>query len=153
MYDQLAFEKLKHFLETNPASVTAIKNLSTKAEVGVVINDHNECVYYKSKDGKPSFERRRPQNPDLVFYLSPEAIENLVASPHQTMADVAISITKNYLAGSVRLRISGSLVNVFTRGYLNVLATGGSEYMRFLSLHGLTNAAKIKDFIIKLSRR
>lgn len=153
MYDQQAFEKLKTFLETHPASLEAVKSLSTKAEVGVVINDHNECVFFKSKDGKPCFERKRFKNPDFVFFLSPEAIESLVSGPRGSMADIAINITKNYLAGTIKIRLSGSLINIFTRGYLGLITSGGSEYMRFLSMHGLTNAMKIKDFILKLSKR
>jgi hypothetical protein len=47
MYDQQAFDSLKRFLESHPVSHKAAQFLKKGVDVGVVINDHNECSYFK----------------------------------------------------------------------------------------------------------
>lgn len=149
MNDQQAFEKLKLFFETQPTSLEASSYLKSGTEVGVIIGDTVECVFFRDEGGKPHFERRPAENADFIFTFSPDAIENLVAGEYSTMADVAINITKNFLAGTVKFNFVGAPTNVLTRGYLNVLKAGGVEYTKFLSSLGLPAISKITAFLFK----
>ncbi len=150
MYDQQAFEQLKSFFETNPVSREAAAPLSSKVEIGVTINEHTQCVFFKDASGAPKFEKRAPVDPDVIFFLTPEAVESLINGPHHSIGELGISITKNYLAGSVKIKVVGSILNLLTRGYLGILKAGGMEYTKFLATHGITNLSKIKSLIQKL---
>ncbi len=124
MYDQQAFDKLKNFFESHSASLAAAKLLKPNVDVGVVINQHNECAFFKDTAGKPHFERRRAEDPDVIFYLTPEAVESLVHGPHGTISEVAVNVTKNYLAGTIKVKIAGPLPNLIIRGYMDILRAG-----------------------------
>ena len=136
MQDQQAFEKLKNFFETHPASLEASKQLKNGTEVGVVLNENIDCAFVKDPSGITSFQMRKAVKPDFIFYFSPEALENLVSGNYKTMADVAIQITKNYLAGTVRFKFVGSPLHLLTKGYLKIVKAAGFEYTKFLSSHG-----------------
>ena len=101
MYDQQAFEQLKSFFENKSVSQEAAAPLSSKVEIGIIINQHNECVFHKDKSGHARFEKRAAVNPDVIFYLSPEAIESLVNGPHATIGEVGIDQTTVINNGNV----------------------------------------------------
>lgn len=127
----------------------AVQFLKKEVDVGVVINDHNECSYFKGEDGKPHFERRRASDPDLTFFLSPEAIQSLVDAPHSTLADVVKSVAQNYLLGSIQVRFSGPLPNLVLRGYMGILRASGIENLKILQNLGRPALTKILKFIRK----
>lgn len=151
MSDQQAFIKLKDFFENRPICADAAEPLRSKVEIGIVINNNLKCAFFKS-DGSPKFEQREAVNPDVIFYLSPEAIENLLATEATDIADLGISIAKAYLSGSIKIKVEGSMIAMLTNGYLGILKKGGTKFLTYLGSHGVSGISKMKDVFQKLRK-
>ena len=147
MADQQAFELLKEFFEHRPVCARAAAPLSSKVEIGIVINKNIECAFFRGPDNKPRFEARPAKSPDVVFFIQPDAVKQLVAVESDDIGEFGIHIAKLYLAGTVRFKVHGSLISFVTGGYIGVLKEGGSSFMKFLAQHGLVGLTKIKDFV------
>lgn len=152
MSDQQAFERLKEFFETRPACVVAADPLRQNVEIGFVINEAIQCAFFKD-DQKPRFEKRPAKNPDVMFYIQPDAIETLVNNPSDDIGELGIAIAKCYLAGTVRIKVTGGMISLLTNGYLGVIKSGGLSFAKFLAGHGVTGLGKIKDVIQNLRKK
>lgn len=144
MSDQQAFEKLKDFFENRPVCVKAADPLRKNVEIGIVINNHLDCAFFKEGD-QPRFAQRAANNPDVIFYISPDGVESLVSHPSNDIAELGIHIAKAYLAKTVKIKIQGSMLKLLTNGYLGVIKGGGVAFTRFLAAHGVSGLSKIKD--------
>ena len=149
MSDQQAFEKLKEFFETRNACALAADPLRAGVEIGIVINNTLQCSFFK-ENSKPRFEQRPAQKPDVVFYINPDAVESLVNNPSDDIGEFGIAIAKNYLAGTVKIKVTGGMISLLTNGYLGVIKSGGLSFAKFLGGHGVTGLSKIKDVIQNL---
>jgi hypothetical protein len=146
MSDQQAFEELKDFFENRKVSRLAADPLAGHVEIGIVINDRFPCAFFKDGDN-PKFEARDAKKPDVIFYVKPEAVKSLVQTETEDIGELGIVILKNYLAGSVRIKVKGSMINLLTKGYLGVIKAGGFSFAKFLTSHGISGLGKIKDVI------
>jgi hypothetical protein len=146
MTDQQVFEQLKDFFENRTACRLASEPLGKNVEIGIVINDKTECAFFK-KDGVPKFEMRPAKSPDVIFYLGPDAVAPIVNSETDDVGELGIVIAKQYLAGTVKMKVKGSMFSLLTNGYLGVIKAGGMSFAKFLGSHGLSGLGKIKDFI------
>jgi hypothetical protein len=151
MDDQQAFEQLKEFFENKPACREACGPLRKNVEIGIVLNDRFNCVFFKENE-EPRFEAREAKNPDVIFYMKPEAVKSLIENPSDDVGELGITIAKNYLAGSVKIKIKGSMISLLTNGYLGVIKSGGMSFGKFLASHGISGLGKIKDFISSIRK-
>ena len=152
MSDQQAFEELKEFFENREVSHRAADPLRKGVEIGIILNDRLQCTFFK-EDDKPKFESRPAKNPDVVFYMKPEAVRSLIDNPSDDIGELGITIVKNYLAGSIRLKVTGSMMSLLTNGYLGVIKSGGVSFTKFLAGHGISGLGKIKDVIQALRKK
>ena len=152
MSDQQAFERLKEFFETRPAAAAASEPLGKDVEIGVVINDGVQCAFFK-ENNKPKFEMRQAVKADVVFYINPDAVETLTSHPSEDIGELGITVVKCYLAGTVRIKVTGGMINLLTRGYLGVIKAGGMSFAKFLASHGVSGLGKIKDVIQNLRKK
>jgi len=149
MSDQQAFDKLKDFFENRAVCAKAADPLSRDVEIGFVISRKVTAAFFKD-GGKPRFEMRPAKNPDVIFHISPEAVDRLVNDPSEEIADLGINIAKSYLAGLVKIKVPGSVMALLTRGYIGVIRAGGLSFGKFMAGHGITGLSKIKELIQKL---
>lgn len=152
MSDQQAFEQLKDFFENRPVCVRAADSLRKSVEIGVVINDVLHCTFFKEND-QPKFEMREPKKPDVIFYMSPDAIQNLVSTESEEVGELGIVVVKSYLAGTIKMKVTGSMISLLTNGYLGVIKSGGMSFAKFLGSHGISGLGKIKEVIEKLRKQ
>ncbi len=152
MSDQQAFESLRAFFEERPICASASDSLSQSVEIGVVINGNLECVFHK-ENGRPRFSQRPASKPDVVFHLNQNSIESLVNDKTGEIGELGINIVKSYLAGDIKIRVVGSMINLLTQGYLGVIKAGGISFAKFLASHGVNGLGKIKDVIQGLKSR
>ena len=146
MATQTAFEKLKIFLESKPASQKAVVHLKKKVEVGVVIGNQIECAYF-NRDGNPVLEERPAKAPDVIFFLKPEAVEILCKNSGEDVGEFGVAVLKEYLAGGVRIKVPGNLLAITMNGYLGVVKEGGITFTKFLALHGVSSLSKIASIV------
>ncbi len=151
MSDQQAFEELKVFFENRAVCRQAADSLRQNVEIGIVINESLQCTFFKEGEN-PRFEARQAKKPDVVFYMKPEAIKSLTESTSDDIGEIGITVTKNYLAGSIRINVKGSMISLLTNGYLGVIKSGGLSFAKFLASHGVTGLGKIKDVIQHLRK-
>lgn len=144
----MQFENIQKFLETKPASKTLMSYLDSKAEIGIVIGNTLECSYFK-QDGQPKFEKRKPHSPDVVFHFTPEATETLLKTNGNELSDLVADVAKLYLAGSVKIRLPGSLPALLIRGYARIIKSCHAQLLALLKDHGVNNL-KILSLFEKL---
>lgn len=141
MSELSAFERLKNFLETKPASQKAVKHLRNGVEIGLVIGHQIECAYFH-ENGIPKLEKRPAKNPDVIFFIKPETVDILTEHPGEDVGDFGISVLKEYLAGGVRIKAPGNILGLTMNGYLGIMKEGGPTFGKFLASKGVTGLSK-----------
>jgi hypothetical protein len=152
MSDQQAFEELKDFFENREVSRLASNPLAQRVEIGIILNERFNCTFFKDGD-KARFEAREAKKPDVIFYMKPEAVKSLVESKSEDIGELGILVVKNYLAGSIRLKVKGSMISLLTNGYLGVIKAGGMSFAKFLASHGVSGLGRIKEIIQTLMKK
>lgn len=148
MTPEMYFEKAKAFLETKPASHKLMNALSPKVEISIFIGNTVECSYFK-QGSSPKLELRKAVDPDVAFHFSPEAVETLLKSSGEELSDLVADVAKLYLAGTVKVKITGSIPQLLIRGYVRVIKESHAKLLELLKDRGL-NSLKIPAIIQKL---
>ena len=148
MTPEMYFDKAKNFLETKPASQKLMTYLNAKAEIGIFIGNTVECSYFKQGE-QPKLEKRKAIRPDVTFHFSPEAVETILKSSGNDLSDLVADVAKLYLAGAVKVKITGSIPQLLVRGYVRVLKESHAKLLVMLKDRGL-DSLKIPSIIQKL---
>jgi hypothetical protein len=146
-----AFQTLKTFFESRQAAKQAMSVVQEGAEIGIVIGGIVECALFRQED-QTVVERRPANNPDLVFHIRPESIYILSGRTKDEIGDIGVNVLKEILAGNISVKIPGRLMNLVTRGYLDMLRKGGAPVTAFLTRHGFTGISKILGTIKQMKR-
>jgi hypothetical protein len=149
MSAQQSFDTLKSFFETRRAAKQAMTAIKEGVEIGLVIGDSVDCALYRKGDD-PIIEKRAAVNPDVIFYIKPEAVDVLNGQTKDEIGEIGVNILKEVLAGNISIKVPGKILNLLSRGYLDMLRQGGAPVMAFLARHGLTNVTKITSAIKKM---
>ena len=144
-----AFETLKRFFETAPASHEAIGALKKGSEIAVSIGGAIDCALFQ-EGGRAKIEKRPARRPDFAFTVRPETVYVLAKEPSAEIADVGIAVMKEILAGNVSVRMTGNILSVLSGGYLEILKRGGSKFAATLAAHGLVSANRVMAAIKKM---
>lgn len=102
------FQKIKNFLEINPASQKLSALLPENAEISIKIGEGLECVYFRHNN-KPFVERRSSKNEVVTLNFLPEGIDLLTSSRPEEATDIISDFFKIYLSGLVKIKVHGSL--------------------------------------------
>jgi hypothetical protein len=76
-----------------------------------------------------------------------------VTHHNDDIAELGVNIVKSYLAGSVKIKVEGSMINLLTRGYLGIIKTGGPSFMKYLAGHGVGNLNKLREIFQSLRKK
>ncbi len=142
-------QKLGTFMTANEACKQAAQNLGRGVEIGILIGGQTECAFFKSVDGA-GFELRKAKNPDVIFHMSPAAVDVLCSQTGKTLGEIGVEVLKQYLAREVRIQVAGGFLGIMKNGYLGIIKDAGIPFAKFLAEHGVSNLAKIPDIIKKL---
>ncbi len=145
------FLKIKKFLEEQNISHKVVSNLKTGVEIGIVI-EGLDCAYFK-ENNLPVLEKRKANNPDIIFELAPETVDILSQFEGGSVGEFGVEVVKQYLAGGIKVKILGPAVNFLTRGYLGIVKEGGLEFAGYLSAHGISGLAKWNSFLQKMKSK
>ncbi len=140
---------LRVFFEKQSAPAKAIGLLKTGVEIGVVVADSMELALFQEQ-GQPQLVQRSAKNPDVIFYLKPEAIEMICKKEFSDVGSLGIQIVKQIMTGSIRLTVPGSMMRIFRNGYIDIIKLGGKTFFDFLAENGLKTLSKIPDLIRSL---
>lgn len=139
------------FFTTNPTPREALRHLKSGHEIRLLLDGREECALFYQQD-QVFFEKRKVPTADVEFTVGPEAVRQLANYSDGSVGQFGITVIKEILLGHVQIRVCGSVLRIFTGGYLKVIASGGPELLSFLSLYGLNNLSKIAKFIRSLKR-
>jgi len=144
--------ELKKFFD-KPVSQTGTKPLKNAIEVAIYIEGEGPVTLTK-KDGVAIILAQAPTAPDMTFWVSMKALQELNEIQTQDVGDIGVGILKLMAHGDPGFKIKAKVhIGLFTllrNGYLNVLPLGGPAVMKFLATKGFTGIGKIKEAISHL---
>ncbi len=144
------FLKTKKFIEEKPASAEAIKELSAKSEISIILESRIECAYF-FQDG-PRLEQRKAKNPEVAIYVNSEAVRRLETISGDNMAETSVEILREVVAGNIKLSIVGSVTGLINHGYLKIITKAGPDFFAFLSQHGMTHLFKAMAYLRNIKK-
>jgi hypothetical protein len=137
-----SFEALSVFFETSPAAVEAVRRLSDGAEVGVLL-DGNEQARFYVESGRPHLARESARDPDFTLTIPDGAVRRLVSLESPDVGEYGIAffmlVTSSDPDLRVRVQIGASTMRLIGKGYLRVLAAGGTKVTLWLLKKGALN--------------
>lgn len=149
---QTVAAKLAEFMTSDPACQQAAKSLSRGVEIGVSINGKLDCAFFH-QGGEAKFEIRPAKNPDVIFGLTPAAVDILANHKSLSLGDLGVEVLKQYVAGEIKIRVPGSFIGIMKNGYLNIIKEAGAPFLKYLATHGVSSLSKIPEIIKKLREK
>ena len=146
------FSRLQEFFSRD-VSTRATKPLKDNIEIALHLDSLTPVCLTKT-DGKLLLKESVAKSPDMSFWVSSAAINQLCDFQTEDIGEIGIQIIKLMLTENTDIRLKvkvhiGSIA-LFTHGYLGVLPLGGATVMKFLASKGFSNIGKIKDAISKV---
>lgn len=144
-----ALEKLTAYFE-RPVAQAATAPLKEGTELAVILNGETHATLKKAA-GKLTVSVGEAKRPDMTIRLSSRAVEELVRTQSDDIADTGIAIVRLMISSvpeqriGVKVHIGG--LQFLTHGYLGILPLGGKRLMQFLAEKGVSSIGKIKDII------
>jgi hypothetical protein len=113
-----------------------------------------EIFTFTRESGRNQIKTGPAKDPQLLFSLTPAAAESILTDPSDEIGTIGVNILKLMVAPDDTRKVSiwfkAGFLTLFSKGYLGVLATGGSQFAAFLASRGLTGLGAIKAAINKL---
>jgi len=147
-----AFQVVHTFFTTKPAPKDALRHLKRGHEIRLLLEGRTECALL-FEAGQVVVEQRPCSKADVEFTIGSESIRLLTSHPGDSVGQLGVDIVKEIIAGNVKVRVCGSILNVLSGGYLGIIGSGGPEFMTYLATHGLTSLGKITALIRSLKGR
>ena len=142
------FATFKSFIETRTACQSALRNLRSESEVSVIIGEMLECAVFQ-REGTVLVERRPAQNPELVLYVRPETIYVLNNDPTDHLKEIGLNLLKEILAGNIRIRVAGNLVNLVGHPGVQKFNEKSQEMLQVATTQGMTALMKLSKLFYK----
>ncbi len=139
----------KHFIENKPSVRMALAELNEGLSLNISIEDRDEAHCFFANN-QVQFREGFAQNADVLFIINAESIRRLSTLPCDTLAETGIEIVREILSGNIQIRMTSSVQNILTGGYLKIIKKAGPDFLNFLAEHGLKNMFKIIALIKKM---
>lgn len=145
----------RHFQE-HPTWRAAARHLEESA-TSVVFFSHlpDEVWHLERRDGRTLLLPGPADDPDFAFRFTPDAVDRL-AAVEGGIGDFAVElfqlITETRTRLQVGFRIRAPFTRLLRRGYLGLLAAGGTRVLAFGASHGVRTLAALRR-LVEQSRR
>ena len=94
------------------------------------------------------------QDPELVFTLTAQAAEAILADPSDDVGAIGVHIAKLIVSPDANKRVSikfkVGFLKLFSKGYFGVITAGGSQFASYLASRGLNGMSAIKTALKKI---
>jgi hypothetical protein len=145
----------RHFRE-HPAWQTAARHLEESAASAVFFSHLPDEVWHlERREGQTLLLPGPVPDPDFAFRFTPDSIERLVAV-RGSIGDFAVELFQLMAETRPRLhvdfRIRAPFTRILRRGYLGLLAAGGTRVLAFGAAHGVRTIAALRR-LVEQSRR
>jgi hypothetical protein len=148
--------RLRRFFETSEAGRRAAASLKKAAEVGVRFTDVPGDFRFHAVDGRPVFESGKAMDPDFDLTLAPGAVVAITARREADVGDLGILFFQHILAKDenekIRVKLHSGLVRLTMRGWLSVLAAGGTKVISWMAQKGLRGPSAVASALSRLKK-
>jgi len=133
---------LARFLAQSPAARTAAASLREGAEVAITFTDIGGDWRIRPVDEVgPVLEQGKATDPDFALRIAPGALRSICARPDADIGDLGVSFFEQIVTrdpdSKIRVTVQSGLVKLTRRGWLTVLARGGTQVVGWLAKKGL----------------
>lgn len=128
-------------LAAKPVFAKALSHLKSPTELALRMDDRVEFALFMKNNAVHVEERTAKA--DVEFSFNAEALRQLGPHPGDQLASFGIAVMEQILAGQMKIRVRGSLWQLATGGYVQIVLAAGPELLSYLARHGLTNTSKI----------
>jgi hypothetical protein len=148
--------RLRRFFETSEAGRRAASSLKKAAEVGVRFTDVPGDFRFHAIDGRPVFESGRAMDPDFDLTLAPGAVAAITARADADVGDLGILFFQHIVAKDenekIRVKLHSGLLRLTMRGWLSVLAAGGTKVVSWMAHKGLKGPSAVASALSRLKK-
>lgn len=153
--DASADVALSRFLLKSPAARLAAASLRSGAEVAITFTDlPGDWRIFSNDAGEIAFDPVKAADPDFELRIPPRAVASICAQPDADVGDLGITFFELIKAREQELKIHvtvhSGLIKLTRRGWLGVVAKGGSKVMGWMAQKGLRGPGAIATALGKL---
>jgi hypothetical protein len=147
---------LTQFFKVSAAARIAASSLKKSAEVGVHFTDAPGDWRFTVEDGTPRLLHDKARDPDFDLTFGPAAVTALAAQPDADVGDLGILFFQHMLHADpnakIKVKLHNGLIKLTMRGYLGVLASGGSKVFGWLANKGLKGPGGVATALSRLKK-
>ena len=146
---------LMNFLLGSSGARLAASSLRSGAEVGVTFtNLAGEWRIFSNDAGGIAFESGKALDPDFELRIPPRALNSICSRLDADVGDLGIAFFEHIKARESELKIDATvhsgLLKLTRRGWLGVIARGGSKVVMWMAQKGLRGPGAIATAIARL---
>jgi hypothetical protein len=149
MLESSGLDDLKQFAAL-PACQKATAPLRVGSEIAVYIDKQPPLTLRRTKT-QLEVVTETTAKPDMTFTLPSKALKGLLENASDDIGEMGIALIKLLAQPQAEDRMQAKVhigaLELFLRGYLNVLPLGGPSVMKFLAAKGFSSLSKIKEGI------
>lgn len=144
-------DRLSHYLNSEESSRSCLGVLSSQSEIQIVVDgSHSICVH--PQVGKIVLASQACQSPDFIFRASTEAVETMIADKGLSPGELGLKLAKLYFAQQIEFEMHGHFLHILRKGYLKIVAVGGTEFLQGLAQYNLGSLRNIMQFLRQLAQ-
>jgi hypothetical protein len=148
---------ISRFLLSSPGARLAAASLRSGAEVAITFtNLPGDWRILNNDAGELAFEPIKATDPDFELRIPPRAAESICSQVDADVGDLGIAFFELVNAREQELKIQvtvhSGLIKLTRRGWLGVVAKGGSKVMGWMAQKGLRGPGAIATALGKLKR-
>ena len=146
---------LKEFLMNSSGARLAASSLRPGAEVGITFtNIAGDWRIFSDGAGGIALEPGKAVDPDFDLRIPPRAVSSICSRPDADVGDLGIAFFEHIKARESELKIDATvhsgLLKLTRRGWLGVIARGGSKVVIWMGQKGLRGPGAIATAIGRL---
>jgi hypothetical protein len=146
---------LSNFLLSSPGARLAAASLRTGAEVAITFtNLPGDWRILNNEAGEIAFEPIKASDPDFELRLPPKAVASICSRLDADVGDLGIAFFEHIKAREqelkIHVKVHSGLIKLTRRGWLGVVAKGGSKVVSWMAQKGLRGPGAIATALSKL---
>ena len=114
-----------------------------------------EAFTFTRVEGRNLIRAAPSSSAQILFKMTPQAAEAILNDPTEEIGQIGVNIAKLMISPDANRRIGMKLqvgfMSLFSKGYLGVLTTGGSEFGSFLASRGQNGLRAVQSLLRKKS--
>lgn len=146
---------LGRFLLSSPGARLAATSLRSGAEVAITFTDiPGDWRMLNNDAGELTFEPVKAIDPDFELSIPPQAVATICTQVDADVGDLGIAFFELIRAREqklkIRVTVRSGVIKLTRRGWLGVVAKGGSKVINWMARKGLRGPGAIATAIGKL---